>query len=82
MVYNIQTQNTILNKENEDNNLQQILNLVYENIDQIMEHYDHILNPATNSITQKYINQGYQLKEAYALSFTFTLSLYIHFSNT
>ena len=80
MVSSIKNKNNIPVKE--DNCLQQTFDSVYENIDQVMTAYDHILNPSTNSITQKYINEGYNLKEAYALSFTCTLSLYIQLINT
>lgn len=80
MVSNIQNQNNLSIQE--DNSLQQTLDLVYNNIDQVIAAYGHIINPSTNCLTQKYINEGYNLKEAYALSFTCTLSLYIQIINT
>ena len=61
---------------------QEIFDIIYEHVDIVMENYDHILNPKTNNLTQSYILQGYDLKKAYALSFTCTVSLYMNLINT
>jgi len=45
---------------------------LYNNIDNIMNKYNDALNPDHNNTTLRYINEGYDLKEAYALSFMTT----------
>lgn len=82
MVADIQNLDKFFNQTNKDDDLQMLLENVYENIDDIMEAYDHILNPTTNKLTRGYIDSGHNIKEAYALSFTCTLSLYINLLNT
>jgi len=49
---------------------------IYNNIDTIIQTYDHIFNPKCNNTTLGYINNGYEIKEAYTMSFMTTLLLY------
>lgn len=49
---------------------------IYNNIETIIETYDHVLNPNHNNTTLKYINNGYEIREAYTMSFMITLLLY------
>ena len=48
---------------------------IYQNIDIIIQTYDHVLNPNYNNTTLKYINNGYNSREAYAMSFMTTILL-------
>jgi len=48
---------------------------IYQNIDTIIQTYDHVLNPNHNNTTLRYINNGYAIKEAYAMSFMMTVLL-------
>lgn len=48
---------------------------IYNNIDEIMLHYDDALNPMYNNTTMQYINDGYTVKESYALSFMLNILL-------
>lgn len=50
---------------------------ILNNIDTIIINYDHVLNPNNNNTTLKYINSGYNNREAYALSFMTTVLLYL-----
>lgn len=49
---------------------------IYQNIDTIINTYDHVLNPNYNNTTLTYINNGYEVREAYAMSFTTSILLY------
>jgi hypothetical protein len=53
---------------------------IYNNIDNIIQTYDHALNPNHNNTTLKYINQGYDVREAYTMSFMTVMLLYIQIS--
>lgn len=54
---------------------------IYNNIDTIIDNYDYVLNPNHNNTTQKYINHGYSLTDAYARSFMTTILLYIQINS-
>lgn len=51
---------------------------IYSNIEVIIEKYDDILCPNHNNTTLNYIKNGYNIKEAYTMSFMFTLLLYMN----
>ena len=78
MVTDIQNNYNIEN----DDNMQYIFERVYNNIDQIMQEYDHVLNPNHNTATARFINEGHEIKEAYAMSMTSLLLLYQQIINT
>jgi len=50
---------------------------IYNNIDTIIQNYDHALNPNHNNTTLDYINNGYEIREAYTMSFMKTFLLYL-----
>jgi len=54
------------------------LKLIYQNIDNILkdQNIKQVLNPNTNKTVKYYLNSGFTLKEAYALSLFLTLNLY------
>ncbi len=66
--------------QQKDLTLESIYQNVYNNIKIIKQKYDNILNPLNNKTTKMYLNEGYSEEEAYALSFTLTLTLYLQVS--
>jgi hypothetical protein len=52
-----------------------LYNQIYENIDTIFEEYTVFLDPKNNSLTHKFLIEGYQRKDAFTLSFMSTLLL-------
>lgn len=60
--------------------LQLLYQNIYQNIDTIINTYDHVLNPNHNNTTLGYINNGYEIREAYSMSFMTTILLYMQVS--
>jgi hypothetical protein len=47
----------------------------------IQETYIHILDPDTNSMTQRFINEGNDINTSLNLSLTMTIALYLNLAN-
>lgn len=60
----------------ENDNIQQLYEEVYNNIDELMLEYGHIIDPQYNNLTIKFMNNGYTLKEASSFTMTLLLLLY------
>lgn len=45
-------------------------------LDILKQNYDNILNPHNNTMTKLFLNEGYNLDEAYSLSFMAIIMLY------
>lgn len=56
--------------------LEELYQNIYNNIDIIIQTYDHVLNPNHNNTTLKYINNGCEMRDAYTMSFMQTILLY------
>lgn len=55
-----------------------IYDLVYNNINLIINNtnYYNIFNPNNNNLTKRFLNSGYNIYEAYAMSISATIVLY------
>ena len=59
------------------NSLNDVYMSICDNIDAIMVKYNNVLSPIQNSVTKKYIDNGYSEKEAYGMSFMIMILLYL-----
>lgn len=58
-----------------------VYEIVNSNFDQVHTKYGYMVHENNNSVTRKLIEDGYNLEEAYRLSFTTTLVLWMNVSN-
>lgn len=68
--------NTNYNNYNHTNEYDTIYDDIYNNLPIILNYYHDIFSPHKNNTTQRYLNNGYGLNEAYTLSIMTTLLLY------